>query len=116
MGFKLLSKVYKTVQSAVSTDVAAGDYLSSGALQGFALSDIASGDLGTVVVEAEIVAGVKEVGESWVAGDAIYSTSAGVLSKTSSAGNRLIGYAYQEAEVADPEGYITMAGFAEFLV
>jgi len=115
MAFELLSKEYKSIEVVPGAAVSAGDYVTSGSSHGFYLTDVASGDAGTVIVEAEIVEVVKTASQAWAAGVALYVIPGTGAVTTASSSNHLIGYAHEAAASADTVGYIVMNGFAAFM-
>jgi len=113
--FELLSAHYKSIEVVPGSDVVAGEYATSGSSNGFYLTDVTSGELGTLIVEAEIVKVVKTAAQTWAAGIALYVITATGVMTTSASGNTLLGVAQTAAESADTVGYLTLVNMAEFL-
>jgi predicted RecA/RadA family phage recombinase len=115
MAFKLRSTRYKAIEVVLAADVAAGDYATSGSVNGFYQFGGLDTFPATLVVEAEQVEVVKAAGQAWVPGEPVYWHLTNLNVTNIATGAELIGYVHEAALSAAVVGVITFDGNAEFL-
>jgi predicted RecA/RadA family phage recombinase len=110
-----VQSAYSGVQAVVGADVDKGDYVLSNEVAGFYFSDYESGDTAFIVTKAEIVKVIKNAGEAWAAGEALYWDASGGNVTNVASTNVLIGYVERAALSAAVVGYMSFDGMAAFL-
>lgn len=117
---ELLSKSYEEVRVVPAAAASAGEVLTYDEVLGFHLVDfsatqVAAGESATLIVKAEKCKVIKNSGETWAPGEAVYwdptnswfTNVAGVLD--------LVGHIIEAAASAATVGYISFDGAAAFL-
>lgn len=106
---------YATMQSVISgADVDKGDFVALSEVDGFYAVDAAIGDTATVITECKRVKVVKNAGEAWTPGEALYWDDSD-SNVTNVAGSlSLIGYATEAAASAAVVGYMRFNGTLRF--
>ena len=117
---ELLSGQYKAIKIVPAAAGVAGEVLTVNEQRGFLIEDITAAEVAlseerALIVEAELVKGVKNPTEVWVAGEPIYfDAAAGDFTNVAGALD-VIGFASEAAAAADTHGIIKWEGSAEFL-
>ena len=112
--FEMLSGDYDVMTVTLGADVVKGQFVASNEVDGFYFADGDNGDAASVVTRCPKVEVIKNAGEAWAIGQAIYWDSTGGNCTTTVGTNSLIGYAIEAALSAAVLGKIAFDGTLRF--